>query len=156
MSDDGRITMILGFELGGQACGISIWDVQEVLQMVELTPVPDAPTYVAGAINLRGSVLPVIDMATLIGLPGEPPTLDTPIIVVHRDDVHLGLIVHSVQDVVELRAGDVDTPTEIYPMRRLLAGVARTDQGLVMLYELERVLELASGGIRMVEAERAR
>lgn len=147
--DDSEITaqagmMVLGFSLGGKLCGFEIGRVQEVLQMVELTEVPDAPHYMAGALNLRGAVLPVLDLATLLGLPVGHYDLETPIVVVRSGDRRVGLIVDDVHDVVEFPAEDVDPPTELFPLRRALSGVARTDKGLMMLFDLSRVLELAA------------
>lgn len=142
--------MVLSFVLSGRLSGFPIESVEEVLQMVALTPIPDAPAFVAGAINLRGSVLPVVDMAALIGEECLPYTLDTPIIVVRREEDRLGLVVDSVHDVAALNREDIDAPSEMFPARRLLAGVARTGDGLLMLYDLERVLELSAGAVALV------
>jgi purine-binding chemotaxis protein CheW len=115
-----------------------------VLQLPELTAVPDSPPYVAGAMNLRGEVLPVVDLARLVGVTRPDYTLDTPIIVSRSEGHVLGLIVDAVQDVLELGENAVDEPAEALGMRRLLAGVARTDQGLLMVFDLSRIMELAS------------
>lgn len=148
--DGSEGVMVLSFVLSGRLSGFPIESVEEVLQMVALTPIPDAPGFVAGAINLRGSVLPVVDMAALIGEETAPYTLDTPIIVVRRGEDRLGLVVDSVHDVSALSREDIDAPSDMFPARRLLAGVARTGDGLLMLYDLERVLELSAGAVALV------
>lgn len=136
---------VLSFSLGGRLCGFDIGCVQEVLQMVDLAAVPDAPGYVAGALNLRGSVLPVIDLAALLGTERQPYTLDTPIVVIRENDRRLGLIVDEVHDVLGFSTEDVDPPSDLFPVRGVLAGVARTHDGLMMLFDLARVVELAAG-----------
>lgn len=137
---------VLGFTLGGRLSGFDISHVQEVLQMVQLTAVPDAPRFVAGALNLRGAVLPVIDLADMLGLERPAYTLETPIIVVYEGERRVGLIVDDVHDVVEFSVEDVDPPGELFPVRRVLSGVARTEDGLMMLFDLVRILELAGDG----------
>jgi purine-binding chemotaxis protein CheW len=147
MADATERRVVLGFTLGEQFCGLPIEDVQEVLQLVELTPVTDAPPFVAGALDLRGSVLPVIDLATLVGAVAPTRTLDTPIIVSRSGGQAVGLITDAVHDVIEFADSDVDEATQAFGMRGLLSGVVRTAQGLMMLFDLRRVLELASGGL---------
>ncbi len=98
---EGRSLYLL-FRLGEPLYGLAIEHVVEVLRMAALLSLPHAPAWLLGCLNLRGQVLPVLDLARRLGLPGVPIHLDTPVIVVGVEGRSVGLVVTSVCDVAAL------------------------------------------------------
>jgi purine-binding chemotaxis protein CheW len=133
------------FHLAGETYAVNVMQVQEVLRVSEITPVPGAPDYVLGIINLRGNVVTVIDARKRMGLP--PPTLDdssrVAIIEVHHQVV--GILVDSVAEVVDLRASDIDSAPNVgnEDGSRYIQGVASRDGELLILLDLNKFLSTA-------------
>lgn len=99
---DGEVLQLVSFQLGQEEFAIDILGVQEIIRLVEITPVPNAPYYVEGVVNLRGKVIPIINLRSRFGLPEVEPTKDTRIIVVEVEHSILGFIVDSVEEVLRL------------------------------------------------------
>ncbi len=95
---------LVTFTLGQQTYCLPIADVQEVLRMVAMTPLPDAPPEVLGAINVRGVPVLVLDLRQRLGLPGLPPTPASPLLLVRLGDKRLALLVDRVKGVVQAPA----------------------------------------------------
>ncbi|MGN1049428.1 MAG: chemotaxis protein CheW, partial [Selenomonadaceae bacterium] len=90
---------VVAFKLRNEEYGFSILNVQEIKGLTDITRVPFAPEFVKGVINLRGSVLPVIDLKRRLGLEDTPYTANTRIVVVHYDEVSVGMLVDAVTEV---------------------------------------------------------
>ena len=137
------------FELADQAYGINVCDATEVIRMVAMAEPPEAPPYVMGLINIRGQVVPVVDMRRRLGLEAANYTLATPILVIKVRGWTLGLIVDKVLEVITLPAEMVEPPTGAFSKSRCFAGVAKIDANLIFLVDPaglfsadeERVLE---------------
>ncbi len=134
----------LTFRLHDGEYALLVRDVIEVLSMVALARVPEAPPWLAGMLNLRGSVAPVLDLRLRLGLPGRPLGLDTPVIVVQRPaatDQPVGLIVDEVIEVLTLPADALSEPDALAGANQPVLAVARSAGRLIMLLDLRRICE---------------
>ncbi|HDN59835.1 MAG TPA: chemotaxis protein CheW [Candidatus Marinimicrobia bacterium] len=147
-SDKGkdRAGKYLTFKLGNEEYGIEILKVREIIGMMDITYVPRTPDFVKGVINLRGKVIPVIDLRKKFGLDEAEITDETCIIVVdvYRDDVlvQAGLLVDSVSEVLDVEDGDIeDAPSfgeEIDTS--FILGMAKVKGGIKILLNIDKVL----------------
>lgn len=112
--------------------------VVEVLRMVALTPLPEGPDWLPGVINLRGRVVPVIDLRRRLGLPEMAYGLNTPILVVEVDGRIMGLVPDTVVEILSVPLDAVDTPDgDAGPME----GLARAGDRLIVILDLPRLCE---------------
>lgn len=135
----------LTFRLGDEEFGVEILRVTTIIRMLEITIVPDTPHYVRGVINLRGKVIPVVDMRIKFGLGETEDTNETCIIVVdvQQDDdaTQMGIIVDSVSEVLDVSETDIeDTPAFGGENRDDILGIAKIDDAVKMLLDIDRVL----------------
>jgi purine-binding chemotaxis protein CheW len=130
------------FELGNEYFGVDIAAVESIIKMQEITRVPQAPDFVEGITNLRGAVLPVIELRKRLGLPDHDRDKETRIIVVNLDDMEVGMVVDAVWEVITI-SDDIIEPTP--PMvttvdTGFITGIARLEERLVILLDLTSVL----------------
>ena len=136
----------LTFSLGEEEYGIGILKIREIIGMMKITPVPQTPAYVKGVINLRGKVIPVLDLRLRFDMPEIDYTDRTCIVVVeisgHAGTVQIGLVVDSVSEVLNIRAEDIaDTPS--FGARvdtDYISGMAKMEGGVKILLDIDRVL----------------
>jgi purine-binding chemotaxis protein CheW len=125
--------------------------VVEVLRMVAMRPVPDGPAWLAGVINLRGRVLPIMDLRARLGLPRQPTRLETRIIVAELGHELIGLLADEVLEVLTQPSSAIDLPTALPSTPgRPLAAVQAGDR-LVTVFDLER-LSADAGSLPLLEA----
>jgi purine-binding chemotaxis protein CheW len=130
------------FQLEEETYGINVMQVREVLRYNEIAPVPGAPDYVLGIINLRGNVVTVIDTRSRFGLmPGEV-TDNTRIIVIESERQVIGILVDSVAEVVYLRTSEIDTTPSVGTdeSAKFIQGVSNRDGKLLILVDLNKLL----------------
>ncbi|MEW8333315.1 MAG: chemotaxis protein CheW, partial [Candidatus Thiodiazotropha sp.] len=122
--------------------GINVMQVQEVLRITEIAPVPGAPPYVLGIINLRGNVVTVIDTRTRFGLPTKEVDDASRIIVIESEKQVVGILVDAVAEVVELRETDIDPAPNVgtEESSRYIQGVATQEDRLLILVDLNKLL----------------
>jgi purine-binding chemotaxis protein CheW len=136
----------LGFQIAEEEYAIDILRVREILEYDEVTRVPTTPPSIRGVINLRGRVVPVVDLAVRFGLPEREVTRKTCIVVVEVDlegeSTVLGVLADSVSQVMDLAAGDVVPPPPFGSRVRVdwLRGIGRVDRRFVLLLDIDRVL----------------
>ena len=106
-------TELLTFRLADQEYALDIMSVREIRGWTHATPLPHAPQYMKGVINLRGTVLPVMDLASRLGLPEREQNDRNVIIVVKHEDVMTGLLVDAVSDIVSVTGEDLQPPPEL-------------------------------------------
>lgn len=138
----GAEMQLVVFELGDESYGVDISRVQDINRMQEITEIPHAPESVVGVINLRGRVIPVIDLRKRFGLPAAPNTKDTRIVVVHMEHNLIGMIVDAVSKVLRIPADIVEPPSPVLASidSSYLRGIAKLDDNLVVLLDLDFVL----------------
>jgi purine-binding chemotaxis protein CheW len=132
LGDLGRVTAelwVLTFRIGGAEHALPVGDVLEVVRMVALTPLPDGPGWLRGAVNYRGRLLPVIDGRGRLGLPERAAELDMPIVMVSAGAAAAGLVVDEALDVVRMAR------TEEGAGRGIVAGLVGAGDRVVVLLD---------------------
>jgi len=132
----------LTFRLHGLDYGISIMKVQEIRGWTKVTPLPNSPGYIRGVLNLRGIVVPVIDMRLRFNLPEATYDAFTVIIVVSIGKRLAGLVVDSVSDVINLNPAQRCVAPEFdgHSNRQFIEGLAQVDSKLLVLLDAERLI----------------
>jgi len=136
-----RVTLVV-FELDGREFALPIDDIAEILQMVLVTPVPEVPPWVAGVVNLRGRVIPVVDLRTRLGIEPRAPQLNTPLLIAEHGTRKLGLIADEVRDVISFDPGSLEHPAEDEAgagHADAMSGIAQVGERLIVVLDLARV-----------------
>jgi purine-binding chemotaxis protein CheW len=130
------------FQLEDETYGINVMQVREVLRYSEIAPVPGAPDYVLGIINLRGNVVTVVDTRSRFGLMEGEVTDNTRIIVIESERQVIGILVDSVAEVVYLRQSEIDTTPSVGTdeSAKFIQGVSNRDGKLLILVDLNKLL----------------
>jgi purine-binding chemotaxis protein CheW len=136
----------LTFSLAGEEYGIGILKIREIIGMMAITSVPETPHFVKGVINLRGKVIPVVDLRLRFGMPEIDYTERTCIIVVEMKGpagvVPIGAVVDAVSEVLNIKGGDIaDTPSFGAKFNTdYILGMAKMGKGVKLLLDIDRVL----------------
>ncbi|MBE1274740.1 chemotaxis protein CheW [Enterovibrio baiacu] len=130
------------FQLEDETYGINVMQVREVLRYTEIAPVPGAPDYVLGIINLRGNVVTVIDTRSRFGLMQADVTDNTRVIVIEAESQVIGIMVDSVAEVVYLRTSEIDTTPSVGTdeSAKFIQGVSNRNGNLLILVDLNKLL----------------
>jgi len=130
------------FQLEQETYGINVMQVQEVLRYSEIAPVPGAPSYVLGIINLRGNVVTVIDTRLRFGLPQAEVTDNTRVVIIESEKQVIGILVDSVAEVVYLKKSEIDTAPNVGTdeSSRFIQGVSNREGELLILVDLDKML----------------
>jgi len=141
---------IVAFKLKREEYGISILNVEEIKRLTDITRVPFTPDFIKGVMNLRGSVLPVIDLKKRIGLPDAEYSDATRIIVVKLEDITVGMIVDAVTEVLAIDSTHITNAKQITSTEsdvhsgsnKFLSGIGNLNNRLVILLNLPEILGL--------------
>ena len=130
------------FELADEFYALDIHRVESIIKMQEITSVPHAPAFVDGVINLRGEVLPVVDLRSRFGLDTQEETKETRIVVVAIDQMKVGMIVDGVSEVLNVNTDEVEPPSPMVTTvdSGFIEGIAKEDDRLFILVDLAKVL----------------
>lgn len=130
------------FRLNGEKYGVNVMDVQEILRVTEITPVPGAASYVLGIINLRGNVVTVVDARQCFGLMSKSTNDASRIIMMEANGLVVGFLVDSVTEVVEVRANEVEPAPNLGQngAAQYIQGVSVRADGLLILVDLKHVI----------------
>lgn len=136
------VIQLVTFKLQEETYGINVMQVREVLRITEIAPVPGAPPYVLGIINLRGNVVTVIDTRSRFGLPIKERDDASRIVIIESEKQVVGILVDSVAEVVELTMSEVDSAPNVgnEESSRYIQGVANRDEDLLILVDLNKLL----------------
>ena len=130
------------FKLENEIYGINVMQVQEVLRYTEIAPVPGAPNYVIGIINLRGNVVTVIDTRVRFGLIPSEVSENSRIVIIEAEKQAIGILVDGVAEVVYLRSSDIDMAPNVGTdeSAKFIQGVSNRDGELLILVDLNKFL----------------
>ncbi|PZU28604.1 MAG: chemotaxis protein CheW [Stenotrophomonas sp.] len=147
----------LSFTLGNEHYGVDILKVQEIRGYDAVTRVPDAPDYIKGVINLRGTIVPVIDLRLKLRLDEARYDAFTVMIVLNVEDRVVGIVVDSVSDVIPLNAEQIRPTPEFGAAvdTRFISGIGTQDDRMLILLDIETLLDTADLGQQSVAEEAA-
>jgi len=144
INQENKTAKLATFYIGKDLWGIDILDVQEINKIFDITPVPQAPDYVKGIINLRGKIVTIINLGKKLGLFPSKQSADCCNIIVKMQDEYIGLMVDSIQDITIIDWNEVEaSPANIESVNeRFFKGVFKTEKSLIGILDLEEVLSL--------------
>lgn len=132
------------FELAGENYGLDIAAVEGIIKMQAITKMPQAPAFVEGVTNLRGLVVPVIDLRNRFGLPAQDATRNTRIVVVYMGSTKVGMVVDGVSQVLHVQDEWVEPPPPMVTTANsaFIKGIAKLEGQLIILLDLTKVLSM--------------
>ncbi len=133
---------MVSFHLGAEIYGVEITKVREIILMCEITEVPQTPHYVRGLINLRNTVIPVIDLRTRFGLPTMEQSQDSRILVIHIGQKMVGIVVDGVDEVLRISTDQIaPTPDTVVSMgNEYLNGLVKMENQILILLDIDKIL----------------
>jgi purine-binding chemotaxis protein CheW len=129
------------FRLAKEEYGLPITKVQEINRLVPITKLPQTPSFMEGIINLRGRIIPVIDLRKRFSLPADEQSEDNRIIIVEVNGQTVGIIVDAVTEVVRLAGASVEPPPPTFILdAQYIHGVGKLDERLLILLDIDKIL----------------
>ncbi len=130
------------FQLDREIYGVNVKQVREVLRYTEIAPVPGAPAYVLGIINLRGNVVTIIDTRLRFGIPPADISDNSRIVIIEAENQVIGILVDSVAEVVYLKSSDIDAAPNVgtEDSAKFIQGVCNRGEDLLILVDLNKLL----------------
>jgi len=146
-ADDGQTEQLVVIRLANEDYGVDITFVREIIRMQNITKVPQAPPYVEGIINLRGSVIPVIDLRSRFGLEPREESADTRIVVVDVNDTTVGLVVDGVTEVTTIPESAIEPVSNLAAasLSADLRGIVNLPEKLIILINLSSLIGAIAG-----------
>lgn len=139
---DDELIQLVTFSIGEEEFGVDILKVQEIIRTMEITKVPRAEQFVEGVINLRGKVIPIIDLRRRFGLASKQYDKHTRIIVIEISNMIVGFVVDSVSEVLRIPSGTVEPPPAVVAGldSEYISGVGKLHDRLLILLDLDELL----------------
>ncbi len=139
---DGQILQLVTFKLGNEEYATDILKVQEINRMVEITSVPNSPDYLEGVINLRGKVIPVVNLRKKFGLAGKENDEQSRIMILDIQGITTGLVVDGVSEVLRISSGTVEPPPPMATniSTEFINGIAKLENRLIILLDIDKLL----------------
>ena len=137
-----KILQLVGFKVEREFFGVPIAAVKEIIRVPDITPVPDTPEFVEGVVNLRGRIVPVIDMRRRVGVLAAERTRGNRILVLELAGKMVGLIVDSASDIIKISEDAIEPPPDIVSSigAEYVTGVGKLEGKLIVLLDLTRLL----------------
>ena len=134
---------LVGFRIGPETFGLPISLVREIVRVPEITSVPNAPDYIEGVINLRGRIIPVVDLRKRFGEKITEPNKKNRIVVVELENRRIGLMVNSASEVLKIPPSEIEAPHDVFQEGELnyITGVGKLKGRLVILLDLNMILQ---------------
>lgn len=139
---DSSLLQLVTFRIGEEEFGVDILAVQEIIRLVPITPVPRAPVDIAGVINLRGKVIPVVNMRSRFSLPARDASPQTRIVVMESEEKIVGFLVDAVSEVLRIPVTTVEDPPPVVAGigSEYIRGVGKLAERLLILLDLDRLM----------------
>jgi len=143
-NDHDEILQLVSFKIGNEEFGVNILKVQEINRMLQITKVPNTPEFIEGVINLRGRVIPVVDLRIKFNMHKKEHDKQTRIIVVELEDKTVGFLVDEVSEVLRIPKSITETPPEIVSNINsdYITAVGKLEDRLIILLDLEKALSV--------------
>ena len=133
---------LVTFRLGNNEYAIDIMQAKEIIKMEKITLIPNAPNYVEGVINLRGNIIPIVDLKKRFNLEENEGEKNTGIIIVKIDDVDMGIIIDAISKVVSISNSNIQPPPPMLSGigQKYIKGVAKLEDKLLVVLDLEKLI----------------
>ena len=143
-TDSLKLSQIVTFKLGHEEYGVDITKVQEIILVGDVTRVPEVPDFIEGVINLRGNVIPIIDLRKRFKLPEVGKNEETRIIVTNMNSKVMGIVVDAVSEVLRTNQAEIEPPPATIAGlgKEYLKGLIKLDKRLLILLDIESILTL--------------
>ena len=137
-----KVQQIVGFRVGKENFGVPIGIVHEIVRMMDITEIPDSPTYIEGVINLRGKIIPVVDLRKRFAEEIQPNRRNR-IMVAELDGHQVGLVVDAANEVMKVNSELIEPPPNIFEQGELnyVTGVGKLDGKLVIMIDLAKIMQ---------------
>ncbi len=144
------------FNIGKELYGVGIESVHEIVKVPDITEVPDAPVFLQGVINLRGKIVPVVDLRKRMNLEGKEKTKSSRVLITENDGRLIGLLVDAVSEVLKVPPEAVEAPPDMISSVgvQYITGVAKVEGSLIILLNLGKVLSVEDMKLLSQAAER--
>jgi len=139
--DDG--IQVVAFRLGKEEYAVDILHVQEIVRLLSITRVPRSARHIEGVVNLRGNIVPIINLHRRFNIESAGEEEDKRIVVFHFDDFKAGIIVDEVSEVLALNSNNIEETDKVYSSMSsdFIKGIARVDNRLFLLLDLQKIIE---------------
>ena len=139
--DDG--IQVVAFRLGKEEYAVDILHVQEIVRLLSITRVPRSAKHIEGVVNLRGNIVPIINLHQRFNIESAGEEEDKRIVVFQFDDFKAGIIVDEVSEVLALNSNDIEETDKVYSSMSsdFIKGIARVDSRLFLLLDLQKIIE---------------
>lgn len=136
------VVQLVGFIVGEEEYTVPILSIQEIIKPIGWTRVPQTPDYVLGVFNLRGNVIPLIDLRRRFGLPSKKHTEDTRFIVMLNNDEIAGFVIDNLTEAIRLNKKDIDpAPESMLEEKSLIEGVGKQKDRILTILKVDKLLE---------------
>ncbi len=139
------IIQLVGFIVGNEELAVPILNIQEIIKPIECTKVPSVPDYVLGVFNLRGSILPLIDLRRKFGLPPIPQNEDTRYIVIKTENNEAGFVIDRLTKAIRINQSDIETPPETFHREEsgnnMIFGIGKMEDSIVTILNVNALLK---------------
>ncbi len=136
------VVQVVAFKVGKEEYGVEISVVQEIVRYQEITKIPDTPEFVEGIVNLRGIIIPIIDLKKRFKKEDAGESEQKVIIIVNLNDTLVGLTVDNVSEILRIQEKEIDPPPPIIAgiSRKYIKGIAKMDKRLIIILDIEKIL----------------
>jgi len=136
------VIQLVGFVVGEEEFSVPILSIQEIIKPIEWTRVPQTPNYILGVFNLRGSVIPLIDLRMKFSLPAQKHTEFTRFIVIRHEDEVAGFVIDRLTEAIRLKERDIGpAPETILEEKSLIEGVGKQNDRIITILKVDKLLE---------------
>lgn len=131
------------FELSDRLFAVSIFNVQKIMERAEITPVPTTPHFLRGVINLRGEIVPIVDIREVLNLPAKPPSRESRILILNIKEVWLGIFVDAIKEVTRLAKRTLQPEAEHVGISdgRFISNIIQYKDGFLVLLDLDNLYQ---------------
>ncbi len=142
---DENVVQLVGFIVGNEELAVPILNIQEIIKPIEYTKVPSVPEYVLGVFNLRGSILPLIDLRIKFGLPHISQTEDTRYIVIKTENSEAGFVIDKLTQAIRIDNADIETTPETFNKENdsnsLISGIGKMEDKIITILNTKTLLK---------------
>lgn len=136
----GQLRKLVTFNLNSERFALHVSNVERIVRVVEITPLPGAPRIVLGIVNFQGRIVPVLDIRARLGLRAKPVELGDLMVLASTKKRAVSFLIDSVEDVIEIPEEKIIPAREILPEVEVMEGVVKTEEGLILLQDLDAFL----------------